>query len=282
MELFDKKYVYLEWDDVLEDKEVFVADCLADLRRRVDNNDHHGYSERVVDSCVEFPFRVYNGITFAMAYYDPLYEYKLSYNQGKKVEVYGFVGISRAWIEVTDDWKWEENYKYRVKPENVEKQEEPLEYITVLDKAETPPKVLVTPAVSSMPLSWHVQAKGNLERCKGFAVERFCKRCKHEVSLCCSPYLGCQGFKEAKEVADVDSGERSMWEPSEAKKRRKTNRELAKWLARGNGQAKNSFLDTITSRGLLYYECDDDKPCPDYFVIRGWDETEWSEPLIEE
>lgn len=117
MELFDKKYVYLEWDDVLEDKEVFVADCLADLRRRVDNNDHHGYSECVVDSCVEFPFRVYSGITFAMAYYDPLYEYKLAYNQGKKVEVYGFVGISRAWIEVTDDWKWEENYEYRIKPE---------------------------------------------------------------------------------------------------------------------------------------------------------------------
>ena len=104
------------------------------------------------------------------------------------------------------------------------------------------------------------------EECKDYAVENYCKKCIHEVSICCSPRLGCQGFRELKEI----------------KKRRKTNRELAKWLAQGNGQAKDINSSTITSRGLMYDDGDDDKPCPSYLVIRGWDETEWHAPEVEE
>lgn len=62
------------------------------------------------------------------------------------------------------------------------------------------------------------------------------------------------------------------------KPRRMTNRELAKWLAQGNGQWKGA-ADTI---GMAYSYGLDDHEIPDGIMIRGWDETEWREPVIEE
>ena len=72
----------------------------------------------------------------------------------------------------------------------------------------------------------------------------------------------CEGFKEPK-------------------KRRMTYRELAKWVAQGNGQVKDIDCSTITARGVMYDDGDDDKGCPDRLLIRGWDETEWCEPIVE-
>lgn len=48
MELFDKKFVYFEWDDILRGKEVFFAVALPELRLRVedDNDGFKGYVER--------------------------------------------------------------------------------------------------------------------------------------------------------------------------------------------------------------------------------------------
>lgn len=61
--------------------------------------------------------------------------------------------------------------------------------------------------------------------------------------------------------------------------RRMTNRELARWLAQGKGQwnAKGTnAVSTSYSYGI------DDKELPDNIMIRGWDEAEWHEPVIEE
>ena len=67
---------------------------------------------------------------------------------------------------------------------------------------------------------------------------------------------------------------------SEPKKRKMTNRELAKWLAQGNGQWRRiANKDTVA---LSYcYSIFDDKEIPDGIMIRGWDETEWHEPEVE-
>jgi len=67
----------------------------------------------------------------------------------------------------------------------------------------------------------------------------------------------------------------------EPKTRRMTNRELAKWLAQGNGQfrirdstAGYSYMTTYLDR--------EDKPVNNDVLIRAWDEAEWHEPLVEE
>lgn len=63
-------------------------------------------------------------------------------------------------------------------------------------------------------------------------------------------------------------------------KRRMTNRELAKWLADGNGQkieGKNKFVYTTYA-----YKDGDSTPCRKGVLIRGWNETEWHEPEVKE
>lgn len=59
--------------------------------------------------------------------------------------------------------------------------------------------------------------------------------------------------------------------------RRMTNRELAKWLAQGNGQWKGTT--TIHAVDTSYSYTFDDKEVPDGIMIRGWDEEEWREPV---
>lgn len=65
-------------------------------------------------------------------------------------------------------------------------------------------------------------------------------------------------------------------EPKEP--RRMTNRELAKWLAQGNGQ----WLSSSYAIGMSYSYAIDNNEIPDGIKIRGWDEAEWHEPLVEE
>ena len=63
------------------------------------------------------------------------------------------------------------------------------------------------------------------------------------------------------------------------KPRRMTNYELAKWLAQGNGQWRSAGTATI---GISYNYGYDDREVVDGLMIRGWDETEWREPLVKE
>lgn len=64
-------------------------------------------------------------------------------------------------------------------------------------------------------------------------------------------------------------------EPNEP--RRMTNRELARWLAQGNGQKA-----TINGNAACYhiYDLDDDNKEVEDCMIRGWDEAEWHEPIV--
>lgn len=84
------------------------------------------------------------------------------------------------------------------------------------------------------------------------------------------------------EPVEVETSEGKMYLANGAeipKKRRMTNRELARWLAQGNGQWRGIANNTI---GMSYsYGIFDDKEILDGIMIRGWDETEWHEPEIE-
>lgn len=67
--------------------------------------------------------------------------------------------------------------------------------------------------------------------------------------------------------------------PEEPKPRRATNRELAKWLAQGNGQKSgNKGIVCISySYGHLADDCEIDKNV----VVRKWGDAEWHEPDVQ-
>ena len=57
-----------------------------------------------------------------------------------------------------------------------------------------------------------------------------------------------------------------------------THRELARWLANGNGEVKSAF--TVYAN-LNYYPDSENKSIPNYFSVRKWDDTEWRKPTRE-
>ena len=61
------------------------------------------------------------------------------------------------------------------------------------------------------------------------------------------------------------------------KPRRMTNRELAKWLAQGNGQKATINGNAVCCHN---YDLDDDNKEVEDCMIRGWDEAEWHEPIV--
>ena len=57
-----------------------------------------------------------------------------------------------------------------------------------------------------------------------------------------------------------------------------THRELARWLANGNGEVKSAF--TVYAN-LNYYPDSENKSIPNYFSVRKWYDTEWHKPTRE-
>lgn len=74
--------------------------------------------------------------------------------------------------------------------------------------------------------------------------------------------------------------------PDKMKPKRMTNRQLAEWLAMGNGEKKR--LDEYEKEGVVFvsieftYEFGDaNLPVDDCYFIRRWNETEWHEPTVD-
>lgn len=248
MNLFDKKFVHFMWSDELEGKRCIVSDNIDIMIDAINNGTYH---TAVINRSRGGGYALHsneNGLDYRIAYYDPNYECKVAYEQGKQIQ-YKSKDLSEPWIDCTGEPYWSDACEYRVKPEKT------LYVYTCSDDT------LHINSHCTMP---GFMFEGTEEECKQYIKEHYCSMCVHQS---CDMVVGtqfCKGFKEPR------------------RKRRMTHRELAKWIAQGNGQAKNIYSHTITSRGLMYDEGDDDEPCSEYLVIRGWDETEWSEPLIEE
>ena len=86
-ELFDKKYVHFMWDNSLGGKEGFVADNIDTLSDSVENNDTTHSTVEQSDR-LSYPFYVpFEGYCYRFFYYDPLYEYKRAFNEGKTVQI---------------------------------------------------------------------------------------------------------------------------------------------------------------------------------------------------
>ena len=67
--------------------------------------------------------------------------------------------------------------------------------------------------------------------------------------------------------------------PEKPAPRRATNRELAKWLAQGNGEVKYASQYAVKIKIEYGTTCDND-PCDESFKVRKWDDTEWHEPDV--
>lgn len=185
--IFDKKFVHCMWDTELEGKRCIVSDSIDTMIDAVDNGTYH---TAVINRSKGGGYALHSnetGSDYIVAYYDPLYNIKWAWKQGQKVEVYGFVGISRAWIEVTEAWKevpealkWNENYQYRVRPEEHKLVFASNDCIS-LDTDDVP-CVLCT---------------GTKEQCLKHALDNWCSRCAKFKT--CSPDDFCRGFKERKQ-----------------------------------------------------------------------------------
>lgn len=69
--------------------------------------------------------------------------------------------------------------------------------------------------------------------------------------------------------------------PEETKPRRATNRELAKWLAQGNGEVQDKSSLYCTFISFNYGPKLEDNPVIEYYKVRKWDDTEWHEPTVD-
>ena len=62
---------------------------------------------------------------------------------------------------------------------------------------------------------------------------------------------------------------------------RATNRELAKWLAQGNGEWHGYGTPPVTEIGFGYEVGKDGDILDDAVKVRKWEDTEWHEPDVE-
>lgn len=109
MELFDKKFVHFMWDDELEGKKGFFADDIATLEGFVKSKASVFIvrKSRLKDK----PFSIKGG-GFRFFYYDPNYEVKKAYAEGKTVQ-FEYNGY---WVDC-DNPAFEDEDLYRIKPE---------------------------------------------------------------------------------------------------------------------------------------------------------------------
>lgn len=118
MPKFENKYCYCVWEDGLKGKKVFFSDYITKLKWRVEKNDLR-YVDTVVDNYSEnCPFHMKEAGFYSFCYYDPNYETKLAYEQGKKIEC---KRKGDAWGD--SDWDytpspaWLDDHEYRIQSE---------------------------------------------------------------------------------------------------------------------------------------------------------------------
>ena len=118
MELFDKKFVYLEWDGALKGKQVLASDNLQCMRR--DINDGTAKLRCVEDNSSRdklYPFKDDRGTLWALVYYDPLYDVKLAWKNGKQIQARSVLYKDAEWIDSKYPHFDDTCCEFRVKPE---------------------------------------------------------------------------------------------------------------------------------------------------------------------
>lgn len=116
MELYNEEFVYFDWDDKLDGKKGFVAQNIASLKSQVNDGPKTMVTLSSSDDDVcPFTYFCDGEITcdYQFAYYDPYYELRKAYLEGKQLQFRNYKG---EWEDVdgTPLFTYDE---YRVKPE---------------------------------------------------------------------------------------------------------------------------------------------------------------------
>lgn len=118
MELYNKEFVYFEWDDKLEGKEGFLSDSIGylkeDVKEDVKDNRRTRFGEIHKHNGNNYPFASEKGICYTFCYYDPYYEFRKAYIEGKQLQYKD--RDSGDWIDV-DGIPLFTTDEYRIKPE---------------------------------------------------------------------------------------------------------------------------------------------------------------------
>ena len=120
MNLFDKKFVHFMWDEELKGKKVFYEDSIDNLIYDVENDSiRDTVVEQDRDSIVVEDSN-YEKHIWNFVYYDPYYECRRAYNEGKVIQFKSL--IDDVWCDcgILEDLL--DNYEYRIKPEEESKQ----------------------------------------------------------------------------------------------------------------------------------------------------------------
>lgn len=122
MELFDKRFVHFMWDNELEGKEGFFADDIATLEGFVNTKAHVFIVSK--SKLKDKPFSIKGG-GFRFFYYDPSYDCKKAYAEGKQIQYqfpdgdmwYDINEADREAIEKKGLSWFDDDVEYRIKPE---------------------------------------------------------------------------------------------------------------------------------------------------------------------
>lgn len=119
MELYNKEFVYFDWDDKLEGKKGFLCDDINTLKQAVKDNRTGLFGEIIknTESDSQFPFETidkdgWHG-HFRFCYYDPYYEFRKAYLEGKQLQ---FRNSEGDWEDVYGEPLFTKD-EYRIKPE---------------------------------------------------------------------------------------------------------------------------------------------------------------------
>ena len=96
-------------------------------------------------------------------------------------------------------------------------------------------------------------------------------------------------FNECGGILSVITEEKQYWKhcailPDHPKPRRATNRELARWLAQGNGEWKLEGPvgeEDQCSSDFVYLEINEKYKLDCDVLVRKWSDTEWHEPTVD-
>lgn len=116
MPKFEDKFVHFRWSDDLEGKKAFYGDSLDQLEQRFEGGVIRGHLHKSTSK--EYPFEVACvGVgNWKFIYYDPNYDNKIAYEQGKQIQCRQ-PGTS-SWADTSGVPMWYDDVEYRIKPDD--------------------------------------------------------------------------------------------------------------------------------------------------------------------
>lgn len=284
IKLFDKRYVYLEWSYELEGKDCVLAKSYQDLKDFVNSGDKSRFYK--ASKGKEKPFtNLWSECDFC--YYDPNLAVKKAWLEGKTVQYYSSFGKWEDLIlaencnikeYLASDW---DKYEWRIKPTETW-------YIIFAENHFLRISDIVNSSNVKFFSGTYVECGRWIDNHKSY--EKICKAKLEGKSI---EYRAKSSPSNAKwHIATCSLKNYDFdyydYRVREETTRRMTNRELAEYLCKGNGEMKmdyfslnlSKFISTVYT-SYTYVEGTENEEVRTSVYIRDFGSDEWREPLIE-